>query len=128
MTALRQRMIQDMQIRNLSPRTIECYIYHVACFAEHFGRSPEELGPEQVRQYQVYLVQEKQASWSSFNQAVCALRFLYGTTLGRRDYLERLPCERAAKKGAGRPGGVSHGADGRPYSPLRRVRRHDAHV
>jgi len=83
MTALRQRMIQDMQIRNLSPRTIECYTYHVSCFAKHFGRSPDELGPEQVRAYQVYLVQEKKASWSSFNQAVCALRFLYGTTLGQ---------------------------------------------
>ena len=66
MTALRQRLIEDMQIRNLSPRTIECYTYHVACFAQHFGRSPEQLGPEEVRQYQVYLVQQKQASWSHF--------------------------------------------------------------
>jgi len=83
MTPLRQRMIQDMQIRNLSPRTIECYTYHVSCFARYFGRSPDQMGPEEVRAYQVYLVQQKKASWSSFNQAVCALRFLYGTTLGQ---------------------------------------------
>ena len=98
MTALRQRMIQDMQIRNLSPRTIECYIYHVACFAKHFGRSPEALGPEQVRQYQVYLVQEKQASWSSFNQTVCALRFLYGTTLRRPWPVTQIPFAKKPKK------------------------------
>jgi hypothetical protein len=83
MTPLRQRMTQDMQIRNLSPRTIECYIYHVGCFAKHFGRSPDRIGPEEVRAYQVYLVQQKKASWASFNQAVCALRFLYRVTLPR---------------------------------------------
>jgi hypothetical protein len=66
MTALRQRMIADMQIRNLSPRTIECYTRHIAFFAKHFGRTPEQLGAEEVRTYQVYLVQEKKASWSSF--------------------------------------------------------------
>jgi hypothetical protein len=75
MTPLRQRMIGDMQIRNLSRRTIECYTYHVACFAKHFGRSPEQLGVEEVRAYQVYLVQEKKSSWSRFNQAVCAYGF-----------------------------------------------------
>ena len=64
MTALRQRMTQDMQIRNLSPRTIECYTYHIGCFAKHFGRSPDQLGVEEVRAYQVYLVQQKKASWA----------------------------------------------------------------
>ena len=52
MIPLRQRMTQDMQIRNLSPRTIECYTYHVGCFAKHFGRSPQLLGMEEVRAYQ----------------------------------------------------------------------------
>jgi site-specific recombinase XerD len=80
MTPLRQRMIEDLQLRNRSPRTIEAYVYHVACFAKHFGRSPQRLGAGEVRQYQLYLVHEKKASWSSFNQAVCALRFLYKVT------------------------------------------------
>jgi integrase/recombinase XerD len=98
MSALRQRMIQDMQIRNLSPRTVECYVYHVRCFAKHFGRSPEQLGPEEVRQYQVHLVQEKKASWSSFNQAVCALRFLYGTTLACPWPVVQIPFAKRPKK------------------------------
>jgi hypothetical protein len=67
MTPLRQRMIEDMQIRNFSPRTIKCYSQQVARFARHFGQSPAQLGPEQVRQYQLYLVEQKKVSWSSFN-------------------------------------------------------------
>jgi integrase/recombinase XerD len=98
MSALRERMIQDMQIRNLSPRTVDCYVYHVRCFAKHFGRSPEQLGPEEVRQYQVHLVREKKASWSSFNQAVCALRFLYGTTLACPWPVVQIPFAKRPKK------------------------------
>src|SRR3990172_3481251 len=98
MTPLRERMTQDMEIRNLSPRTIECYAYHVGCFAKHFGRSPEQLGPEEVRQYQVYLVQEKKASWTSFNQAVCALRFLYRTTVPRAWPVTQIPYAKNPKK------------------------------
>ena len=98
MTPLRQRMTQDMQIRNLSPRTIECYTYHVGCFAKHFDRSPERLGMEEVRAYQVYLVQQKQASWSSFNQAVCALRFLYGVTLAQSWPVVQIPFAKRPKK------------------------------
>ncbi len=52
MTPLRQRMINDMQIRHLSPRTIRTYTDHVAKFAQHFGKSPELLGPEEIRHYQ----------------------------------------------------------------------------
>ena len=97
MSPLRQRFIEDLQLRNRSPRTISCYVRHVSKFARHFGRSPEQLGPEQVRQYQMHLLQQK-ASWSAFNQCVCALRFLYGTTLGRNDYLPRLPYGKRPKK------------------------------
>src|SRR4029077_20875587 len=81
MTSLRQRMIDDLTLLNRSPRTIEAYISHVAAFARYFGRSPERLGPEEIRRYQLHLIQEKHSGWSNFNQAVCALRFLYGTTL-----------------------------------------------
>jgi integrase/recombinase XerD len=98
MTPLCQRMTADMQIRNLSPRTIECYTYHVRCFAKHFSRSPELLGAEEVRAYQVYLVQEKKASWSSFNQAVCALRFLYRVTLGQSWPVVQIPFAKRPKK------------------------------
>lgn len=83
MSELRKRFVEDLSLRNYARRTIETYTRHVACFARHFGRSPEELGPEEIRSYQLYLVQEKGVSWSTFNQAVCALRFLYRITLPR---------------------------------------------
>lgn len=80
MKPLRQRMIEDLQLRNRSPRTIETYISHVARFAKFHGRSPDLLGPEEVRAYQMHL-RTSGASWSLFNQAVCALKFLYAVTL-----------------------------------------------
>jgi site-specific recombinase XerD len=98
MTMLRQRMQQDMRIRNLSPRTQACYLGHVAQFAKHFGRSPADLDAEHVRQYQVHLVEVKRASWSLFNQAVCALRFLYGVTLGKDWTIEHIPHAKREKK------------------------------
>ena len=62
-----RRMVEDMQVRNLSPRTIDAYTYHVDKFCRHFGKPAEELGPDEIHQYQVYLVNEKKVSWSSFN-------------------------------------------------------------
>ena len=75
MTPLRQRFIDDLRLRNYARRTIDTYVGQVASFARHFGRSPEVLGPDDVRTYQLHLLQRR-VSWSTFNQAVCALRFL----------------------------------------------------
>jgi site-specific recombinase XerD len=97
MTPLRQRFIEDLQLRNRSPRTIDCYVRHLVRFAGYFGRSPEDLGLEEARQYQLHLL-ERKLSWSSFNQCVCALRFLYGTTLGRTEHIARLPYGRRPKR------------------------------
>jgi len=91
MTPLRQRMLEDLRVRNYSPKTQEAYVYQVAQFARYFNRSPEELGAEEVRAYQLQLIKGKRTSWSSFNQAVCALRFLYGTTLGQSWTVEQIP-------------------------------------
>jgi integrase/recombinase XerD len=63
-TPLRQRIIEDMKIRNLSPDTIKAYVDRVAAFAKHFGRSAQLLGPKEVREYLVFLVEEKRVSWS----------------------------------------------------------------
>jgi len=90
MTPLRERLIEDMQLRNYSPETIRGYVNFLAQFARYFRRSPLVLTPEHARQYQLHLLAQK-VSWSTFNQSVCALRFLYGTTLGRKDYIPRLP-------------------------------------
>ena len=81
MTPLRQRMLEDMQVRNLSANTQRAYIENVARFARHCGRSPAELGPEVIRAYQIYLIRERHLAPSSLEIAVCALRFLYKVTL-----------------------------------------------
>jgi site-specific recombinase XerD len=90
MTPLRQRFIDDLRLRNYAPKTIDAYVRAVARFALHFGTSPEHLGAEQVRAYQLHLL-ARRASWSQFNQAVCALRFLYRTALGRPEQLPMIP-------------------------------------
>jgi integrase/recombinase XerD len=90
MTPLRQRMWEDLQLRNYSEHTMRAYLRGVADFAKHFGTSPEHLGPEQVRTYQLFLVQEKQVAWPSIVQTVCALRFFYRVTLGRPAMLESI--------------------------------------
>jgi integrase/recombinase XerD len=90
MTPLRQRFIDDLRLRNYAARTIDTYVGRIVAFAKHFGRSPDLLGPEEVRTFQLHLL-ERGVSWSSFNQAVCALRFLYGTTLGRPEQLPLIP-------------------------------------
>ena len=70
MTPLRQRMIEDMQVRNLSPHTQTSYVQQVSLFARHFNQSPEALGPEQIRSYQVYLTNEKELAPGSILIAV----------------------------------------------------------
>jgi site-specific recombinase XerD len=97
MTPLRQRFTEDLRIRNYSIRTIEIYVYHVARFARFFSKSPEVLGPKEIRDYQVYLVEKKHASWSAFNQCVCALRFLYRVTLKQGGFIEQIPHPRPEK-------------------------------
>jgi integrase/recombinase XerD len=88
LTPLRQRRLEDLQLRNYSAQTIRAYLHCVADFARHFRTSPEHLGPEQVRTYQLFLVQEKQVAWPTVVQTVCALRFFYRITLGRPEILE----------------------------------------
>lgn len=81
MTPLRQRMREDMQVRNLSPLTQRAYLEHVARFARHFGQSPARLGPEEIRAYQVYLTNDRHLAPASIVITVAALRFLYTVTL-----------------------------------------------
>jgi integrase len=97
MSPLRRRMIEDMTVRNMSPATQQSYIKAVAKFSRYFGKSPARLGLEDVRAFQVYLV-SKGISWSGLNQAVCALRFFYGVTLGAAEIPARIPHAREPRK------------------------------
>ncbi len=85
MTPLRQRMSDDMQVRNLAPHTQRSYLQQVSQFARRFGKSPELLGPGDIRAYQLHLTRDKHLSASSILVAVAAIRFLYKVTL-RRDW------------------------------------------
>lgn len=84
MTRIRQRMTEDMQVRNLSPHTQASYVQQVSLFARYFNKSPEVLGPEEIRAYQVYLTNERKLAPSSILIAVSALRFLYKVTLHKK--------------------------------------------
>jgi integrase/recombinase XerD len=83
MTPLRQRMTEDMRVRNLAQNTQMAYVQQVSLFARHFNKSPEQLGPEDIRAYQVYLTDEKKLAPGSVLIAVAALRFLYKISLKR---------------------------------------------
>jgi integrase/recombinase XerD len=99
MTPLRRRMIEDMQIRNLAPETQRAYLQQVSLFARHFGKSPERLGPADIRAYQVYLAQDRRLSASSISVAVAAIRFLYQVTLTRGWRVEDvIPTSRTPQK------------------------------
>jgi integrase/recombinase XerD len=91
MTALCQRMIDDMTVRTFSLNTQKIYVDRVAKFAKHFSKSPELLGPEEIRTFQLYLVNNKNAAWSTRNQYVSALRFLCRVTLGKEWAIQRPP-------------------------------------
>ena len=78
---LTKRLAEDMLIRNMAPRTIDAYTYHARRFADFIGKPLNLVTVEDVRTFQLYLIQEKKVAYSSFNQAVCALRFLYTHTI-----------------------------------------------
>jgi integrase/recombinase XerD len=92
MTPLRRRMIDDMTLRNLAPKTIESYVQRISGFAQYFKTSPEHLGPDHVRAYLLHLVHERRLSWSHFNQVRSALRFLYSVTLKQDWVMQDIVC------------------------------------
>src|ERR1700756_2286520 len=98
MTELRQRMLEELQRRNYSPETIRAYLRHVALFAQHFHRSPDQLGAKHIRQYQLFLIERQKVAWSTYNQIVSALRFFYAKILKRPFVLSEIPYTRRPQR------------------------------
>jgi integrase/recombinase XerD len=99
MTPLRQRMIEDVQVRNLAPHTQATYILHVSLFARHFCKLPELRGPEDIRDYQLYLTNQRRPAPSSIVVITAALRFLCNVTLKKGWNLEAsIPAPKQPKK------------------------------
>jgi integrase/recombinase XerD len=97
MSPLRRRMIEDMTVRNLALTTQRSYVHQVAKFSRHFGRPLGEAEIEDVRAYQVHLAGQAM-SFGALNQAVCALRFFFGVTMGRPDLPERIAYARQPRR------------------------------
>ena len=98
MTPLRQRMLEDMRIRNLSACTQKTYVEQVARFAAFFGQSPEHLGPDHIREYQRHLVDDLNLKPQSLVVAVAALRFLFNITLARALDIREIPMPRQPRR------------------------------
>ena len=91
MTPLRQRMIEDLQLRGLAAKTQDAYLRAVRQLAEHYHKSPDLITKEELRLYFLYLKNDKQVSRSGFNIALCGLKFFYERTLHREWVILDLP-------------------------------------
>jgi integrase/recombinase XerD len=97
-TRLRKMMLEELQRRNYSQTTVRAYLLAVQQFAEYFHRSPDQLGPDHIRRFQVYLLKERKLSPCSVRQRVAALRFLFVKTLKRRYMLEHIPFPKTPRR------------------------------
>jgi len=91
MGALRDRMLANMRLNNLSPRTIEAYLWHMTEFTKYFRKAPDLLGEEEVQQYLLYLLEERKVSWSNINVGYSALKYFYVKTLYRDWQIHKIP-------------------------------------
>jgi site-specific recombinase XerD len=91
-------MIDEMQLRNFSPKTIQCYVETVARFARYFNKSPDKLGSEEVRTYLLHLVQVKKQAWGTYKQALAALRYFYRWVLKGPDIVSDIRYPRPERR------------------------------
>jgi site-specific recombinase XerD len=98
MGELRERMKRDMEIRGFSPHTQLAYLRRVAALTRHLGRSPDEVGLDEIQRYQLYLTRERKVAWGTFNQTVSALRFFYGVTCKKDWDIEQIPYHKAGRR------------------------------
>jgi len=97
-TQLRKLMLEELQRRNYSKTTVNAYVRMVEAFARHFHRSPDQLGPEEIRAYQVYLLTERKMGAHTVGHHTAALRFFFCKTLKRNYPIEEVPYPKAGRR------------------------------
>lgn len=98
MGRLYEQMKMDLELKNYSPRTRSCYLGSMKSFVLYFGRWPDTMGEDEIRQYLHYLMKDKKASQSAINQTYSALKFFYQTTLQREWNALKIPRIKTSKK------------------------------
>ena len=98
MTALRQRMVNDMMLRGMAEKTLKSYTQAVASLAKYYRRSPDQISHEEVQTYLLHLMQERKLAWSTCSMAVHGLRFFFHTTLGHDAVAFSIPSPRQPSK------------------------------
>lgn len=97
MTPLRQKMIRELQLHRKSPRTVEAYVTAVAQLAQHYGRSPDAISTEEVRDFLHYLITERKVAFSTCNQKLAGIRFFYRQVLAQGGFSLRVPAKRSGR-------------------------------
>lgn len=97
MGELKNQMLRLMELKNFSPKTIQCYMMYMIDYVGYYKKSPDKMGEEEILNYLCYLKDEKLASWSAINIAYSALRLFYESILGRKWDVKRIPRPKIAK-------------------------------
>jgi integrase/recombinase XerD len=90
MSTLREKMLAELQLRGITPRTQTAYLREVANLENYFNKSPEELGAEEVKEYLVHLLEDRKLSEGTYKYYVAGIKFLYRTTLNREEVVEKI--------------------------------------
>jgi len=98
MSTLREQMLADLQLKGLTPKTQKIYLREVRNYAKYFGKSPEELGEKELREYLLYLLNERKLAKGTYRFYYQGLKFLYKHTLKREEVVEKIRCPRGKKK------------------------------
>jgi site-specific recombinase XerD len=98
MSTLREQMLADLQLKGLTPKTQKIYLREVRNYAKHFGKSPEQLGEKELREYLLYLLNERKLAKGTYRFYYQGLKFLYKHTLKREEVVEKIQCPRGKKK------------------------------